>query len=324
MNIDPGQPIDREPLTPEERELAQRLSRLGPSAGPPSSVDARILAAAHEAVASRPRPKPRNHRRWPVALGVAASLTLAVGIAWRMRPEAPQYAAESAASAEMVAAPGVAKGPAPESDAYFSAQESKKTESGQAAVAKDAAKEQPKQEPMPLPDKPPIIVDEARVEDMRAPPPAAPSPPPPPPPAPVAAMSAPAADAAATGAAPSAQERERMSEAADAASLQRAKPVAAPRAQANEASDSRREAQSLDTITIDADDADDAGDEPPAYANSPEVREAWLRRVRELIVEGNQQQALDSLHEFQRRYPDHPLPGDLQRFQQSKTVPIAP
>ncbi len=55
--------------------------------------------------------------------------------------------------------------------------------------------------------------------------------------------------------------------------------------------------------------------------NSPEVREAWLRRVRELIVEGNQQQALDSLHEFQRRYPDHPLPDDLQRFQQSQNRP---
>lgn len=320
MSIDPGQPIDREPLTPEERELAQRLSRLGPSAGPPSSVDARILAAAHDAVASRPRPKPRNHRRWPVALGVAASLTLAVGIAWRMRPlpEAPQYPAESAASAEMVAAPRTTRGPAPEpeSDVYFQAQEPKKAESEQAAVAQDAAKVQPKKESAPLPE-PPLIVDEARALDMQAPPPAAP----PPPPAPAAAMSAPAADAAAAGAALSAQDRERMSEAADAASLQRAKSVAAPRAQANEASDSRREAQSLDTVTIDA---DDAGDEPPAYANSPEVREAWLRRVRELIVEGNQQQALDSLHEFQRRYPDQPLPDDLQRFQQSKTAPIAP
>ena len=321
MNIDPGQPIDREPLTPEERELAQRLSRLGPSAGPPSSVDARILAAAHDAVASRPRPKPRSHRRWPVALGVAASLTLAVGIAWRMRPlpEAPQYAAESPASAEIVAEPSVAKGPAPPSGVYFQVQESKKIESEPAAPAEtqSADKEQPKQESAPSPAEPAIVVDENRALDMQAPPPAAP----PPPPAPAAAMSAPAADAAAAGAGSSAQERERMSEAADAASMQRAKSVAAPRAQANEAPESRREAQSLDTITIDA---DDAGDEPPAYANSPEVREAWLRRVRELIIEGNQQQALDSLHEFQRRYPDHPLPDDLQRFQQSKTNPVAP
>lgn len=318
MNIDPGHPIDREPLTPEERELAQRLSRLGPSAGPPSSIDARILAAAHDEVASRPRPKPRSHRRWPVALGVAASLVLAVGIAWRLRPlpEAPHYRTEAAADrAETVATPAAAASSAAESDAYFEAQELKEPEFEPAApaeVAQDAAKEAPKQESAAAAAEPPIVVDEARVTDMQAPPP----------PAPAADMPAPANDSAAAGAALSVQERERMSDAAEAVSAQRAKSAAAPRRQSNEAPELRRESQSAENIAIV--DIDDAGDEPPAYANSPEVREAWLRRVRELIAEGHLQHAHDSLREFQRRYPDQPLPDDLRRFQRSKTEPVAP
>lgn len=317
MSIDPGQPIDREPLTPEERELAQRLSRLGPSAGPPSSIDARILAAAHDAVASQPRAGARSKpRRWPVALGVAASLTLAVGIAWRMQPrDTVQF--ESAADAQIAAAPRAGSGPSSEPNIDFSAQELKKAPAEPVApfLAKDAAKEQPQQESAPQPAEPPIIVDEARTTDVQAPPPA-----PPPPAAPAPAAMAAGNDTAAMGAvAASAPELERMQEAADAAaSAQRAKSAV----QSNQAATQRREAQSYENI--DLTEADDSGDEPPAYANSPQVREAWLRRVRELIAEGSVQQAHDSLHEFQRRYPDQPLPDDLQRFQQSKTDPVAP
>ncbi|HEY5849836.1 MAG TPA: hypothetical protein VIT62_03595 [Lysobacter sp.] len=85
-------PFD-EPLTPEERAMADRLARLGPHDGPSPALDAKILAAAHAAVA------PRKNRRWlalsgvPATLvtgaGMAAVLALAVGVVWQMRPSAP-------------------------------------------------------------------------------------------------------------------------------------------------------------------------------------------------------------------------------------------
>src|SRR5688572_29811089 len=96
-----------EPLSPEERALGERLARLGPHGEPSSALDARILAAAH-AAATTPAQARRPSRRWPVALGIAASLTLAVGIAWQLRPlqEATTY--DEAASATAVQAEAAA------------------------------------------------------------------------------------------------------------------------------------------------------------------------------------------------------------------------
>jgi hypothetical protein len=98
--------MPHEPLTPEERALAQSLSRLGPHGGPSADLDARILGAARAAVQSTPSQNvavPPVRRRWPLGMGVAASLLLAAGIAWQLRPmhevpvasEAPMDAARS-------------------------------------------------------------------------------------------------------------------------------------------------------------------------------------------------------------------------------------
>jgi hypothetical protein len=80
-------------LTPEERDLANRLSRLGPHGGPSPALDAKILAAAHAAVNKRPA---RNRRHWlglsgipgglMTGVGMAASLTLVLGVVWQLRP----------------------------------------------------------------------------------------------------------------------------------------------------------------------------------------------------------------------------------------------
>lgn len=78
-----------EPLTPEERALAQSLSRLGPHGAPSPELDARILGAARAAVEDTPSrggAVPPNRRRWPLGMGVAASVLLAAGIAWQLRP----------------------------------------------------------------------------------------------------------------------------------------------------------------------------------------------------------------------------------------------
>lgn len=73
-----------EPLDAEEAALAEQLARLGPHGEPSPRLDARILAAAHDAVSEPLRPRQRS--RWPLGLGVAASALLAVGIAWQLRP----------------------------------------------------------------------------------------------------------------------------------------------------------------------------------------------------------------------------------------------
>ncbi|MFP7723861.1 hypothetical protein ACJQWL_13855, partial [Lysobacter sp. A3-1-A15] len=92
----PGHP-ERDPLTPEEREMAARLARLGPHDGPSAVLDARIIAAAHAAASddagAAPAPRRRGVRRalllpagWLTGVGLAASMALVLGVAWQLRP----------------------------------------------------------------------------------------------------------------------------------------------------------------------------------------------------------------------------------------------
>jgi hypothetical protein len=67
------------------------------------------------------------------------------------------------------------------------------------------------------------------------------------------------------------------------------------------------------------------GDVPPATAASPEVREAWLARIRELAAAGRTDEARASLSEFHRRYPAFAIPEDLQPLMaEPATPPPAP
>ena len=53
-------------------------------------------------------------------------------------------------------------------------------------------------------------------------------------------------------------------------------------------------------------------DRPPASADSPEVREHWLQRIRELREGGEVDAARASLREFMRRHPHAKVPADLR------------
>lgn len=88
---DHHKPLDAEPLSDEERDLAARLGRVALD-GPSPALDAKILAAAHAAAATRV-PSRRHRIAWlgvPPALvtgmGVAAAAVLALGLVWQLRP----------------------------------------------------------------------------------------------------------------------------------------------------------------------------------------------------------------------------------------------
>jgi len=95
-----------EPLDPEERALARRLADEAMHE-PSAELDARILAAAREPVRPEPRAggSRRSRSRWPLALGLAASVTLAVGVAWQLREPPRPAVAPAPAAAPLADAP---------------------------------------------------------------------------------------------------------------------------------------------------------------------------------------------------------------------------
>lgn len=304
---------ERDPLTPEERALAAQVARLGVPDGPSPALDARIRAAAHAAV--RTVPMQARRKRWPVAVGVAATLVLAVGVAWRMRPlpgdevtysEAPAMPAMRASgpSADDAMAPVQVMGPQAGSGEAVVADEGTpgaveppRTDAPKRSARSDADAF-PAQAESAMPQEPPIVFDEPSPVDIPAPLPA----PPPPPAPPAAAASAPAPAVTMQGAAANAARMRQE---------QSAKP--------------QESRGSLDTVTVERDaarEAEDASgfsdqaidDEPPATADSPGVQQAWLQRIRELIADGEREAAKASLAEFKRRHPQVALPQDLREF----------
>lgn len=193
-----------------------------------------------------------------------------------------------------------------------------------------------------VPAEPPVVFDEPSPMDTPAPtqepprpappPPAPPAPPPPaaqaqaaivlPPPAATRDAAATAGNAVESAAAARAQRvkavdtsaRHAAAHVASGATAQSAKPASAGAA---------ADASALDRIEVtgvrieDENRAEYAGDQPlddqpPASVDSPQVRQAWLQRVRQLVAEGRPDAARDSLREYQRRYPKATLPDDLR------------
>ena len=379
MSQDPRHPDDRrDPLTPEERALADRLARLGPHGEPSPALDARILDVARAAAVTPPpaattaRPavphgrRPRR-RRWPVAIGTAATLVVVAGLAWQLRPVDDMHVAYSEAlrvvsgpSADAAAAPAgeqraVAKEVAPvaaaEKPAAPAVPGPDADQAGQADAAPPPAPA-PERAPEPVgdagtpptpaafrrlpppPGEPAVVFDEPSPMDTAAPPPPAPPAPPaparpveepaPPPAAPETAVFTPPEAAPATAADPAAAEEE--------VQLQRAQMETAPARRAPvpqvatgtavhpaepAAASSAAEASELDSVAVTGARADGYGDQPiddqpPASADSPQVQDAWLRRVRQLMSEGRLDEARESLREYRHRYPGASLPEDLR------------
>jgi hypothetical protein len=205
-----------------------------------------------------------------VGVGVAASVVLAAGIAWEMRPS----------PAPLPAPGGVAMEATPTAPVADAARASPLLREDATPPVDAAARRAPPSRALAPPAEEPAVV-------FDAPSPVAAQAPPPAPPAPQAAVAlpAPAPPPAAAATAATAAKRAMQTQAKAQAALP----------------------------AIDASEADaPESDVPPATAASPEVRDAWLARIRELAAGGRSDEARASLSEFRRRYPAFAIPEDLQ------------
>lgn len=287
-----------ERLDAEERALAAALPRPHGRSAPGPELDARILAAARAAIEPPPAQRPR--RSWIAPTALAASLVLAVGLAWQLRPPpSPEYPAQAADAAS--ADPG-----------------STAARAFEAPPAAPAMQAPPMPTPMTQARQSPATTGDALAKRASAPAAAADvavaaapavAAPPPAPPAPTAAASAPAVAA--------------MAQAADAApapvqaKARTGEPVRErAAASANAAAPARDQADNSAAGVVDSFSVDDPGEDvPPATADSPEVRDAWLHRIGELLAQGKTEDAKASLAEFRRRYPDAIVPPELRTLE---------
>jgi hypothetical protein len=261
-----------------------------PQTEPDARVDNAVRAMARRASSVTPRPS-YAHRRWIPAIGIAAVLTLAAGIGLRL---APQLWQRPVASLPAEPAPASAPAPAPPAPAAvapiaqdkaegFSAQSEaampaaaarREAESPRALEATRQRASSPAPTPMPQAFPPPAAKVPARDSQlMQAP----------------AAAARIAAPAPATPAAESAAAESARPETAGAI----AKPAAQEAAKALSAPSAAMHKQSAD-------------------ANESLYPEHWLANIRQMLHEHRRAEALRSLENFRKKYPDYRLPDDLR------------
>jgi hypothetical protein len=282
-------------LDAEEHALAALLSPPHGRGEPGAKLDARILAAAQAALQPQQPPVRHPRRSWIGPTALAASLVLAIGLAWQLRPPAslPAPAATDAGSADTDEA---------------SMQAFQSPSSTPPPMARTM--------PMPVPPAEAMVVATPKQESSAADTATASQPgaaPPPTPPAPAApAMVAEAAVAAPQTSEPARAQAPVMAK-ATASDAMRERTAASGTVAAENREDARRgaDAATLDAIAVN----DPEEDVPPATADAPAVRDAWLERIGELLRQGKTEDARDSLAEFQRRYPDAPLPPGLRKLE---------
>ncbi len=309
-----------DPLTPEERALARLLGRAAPSA-PSAALDEAVLAAARAAVQSAPvatavpagdpdlapslpkaaAPVTRRPRsRLPAALGLAASVVFAVGIAWQLKPDAPTppALAEVAPAPAGDAAPAMAAAEVADAPAAPVAQPQARQRSVAAAPAPAPAQDVQRQvaaQPAPSVVTPPM-------------PPA----PPAPAPAPMPSAAAPRAEAY-------------VMDSADARPIDSVTPTgeraqaltAAPAPMANDAARTmkgapgvmRRAAPSAAAGALSASAVDAA-----VAADAMLPRKQWLKRIRERRDAGDRDTARASLERYLQQYPEARVPRDVRQL----------
>lgn len=323
-----------EPLTPEEREMARLTGHLGPQAEPSTALDARILAAAHAAL-ERKQPA-RRKPRWPVALGLAASVVFAVGIAWQLRPlqqtpmaassEAPVATAEQEAVADSaVALPQADLAEAPASTKSVSADPA---QIEQAPPAPAKALMAPPPSPELRAQQPRQLARSAKTsEPRRQAQPAgnigADSTPPPPPTPPASAImtAAPApADDASIPFAPDPLEGYSAYAAADSPTANMSAAAAKPQADAlaeakaarTAASARHRESASLERVEVTGSRMKRTDLQVPVSDDAQLPVTEWLERVRTRYGLGDAGAAKQSLLLFVKDHPSEPVPDDLE------------
>lgn len=295
-----------EPLTPEERELAARIARLGPHGEPSPALDAKILAAAHSAVVGTPR---KRRPRWPLYTGVAASALLAVGIAWQLRPthEAAAPAASETRIATRIAqievVPAESASPPPPLKAV------PPPEVVPPAPRRTVATPAPEPPAAPLAEPAPMADTAAGTESVA---PAEPAFTPEPP---VAAQRATSErEAEAYKAEANAGRRQRAPSALS--SREYAPPVSAPApppppAPATEAA--AADSTSLDQVVV-------TGTKIDALAGIPAEEDAklskrkWLKRIEQRLEQDDIDGARESLRLFVGKYPQAELPPELREL----------
>jgi hypothetical protein len=340
-------PYSPEPLTPEEREMARLTGHLGPQGEPSTALDARILAAAHAAL-ERKRP-PRRKPRWPVAMGLAASVVFAVGIAWQLRPlqQTPVLVSTEAPADEIAARSAIAESPAtlPGSPALPQADASADMASTEAPAAPAPVEQAP---PAPLkmlapppaesrmpPPRQEVARAKTRASDARgqaqnagnAAMASAPSPPPAPPaPAMMAPATATEVDAP-VAFAPEPRERENHRDgysaraaAADSSAASAGAMATKPQAEAlaeakatrAAASTRQKESASLDRVEVSGSRMKRTDLQVPVSDDARLPVNEWLERVRTRYGLGDAGAAKQSLLLFVKDHPSEPVPGDLE------------
>jgi hypothetical protein len=282
--------------TPRDRELERLLDDDGGEFGtlyrrlsraePPRRLDRAVLGIAARAVRGQ---MPRRHR-WMVAFGSAASVVLAAGIAWHIGQDAlrEQSQSERARGAPIVV---------PVEPITLPVQRRHADEMSN-ADAKLPASTAPPSEP---PRKP------SRLQELEREIPARPTPPTQAriivAPSPVAPMSASAPFPGATS------QRDETPQAAS---------TAAPASPTLESAPMPRNAPATDSRELAAP-ARIRGGAAQSPSSSAELRHDlqlapadWLARIRQLMEQGQRQQAIESLRLFHETHPQHPISVELQ------------
>ncbi|MFT3806562.1 hypothetical protein [Arenimonas sp.] len=301
-----------EPLDDDEREFA-RVVRALPAGEPPAALDARILKAASDAVASRPRRRfawlAGGSAAW--GIGTAAAAVLAIGVAWRTMNPMPSSLPPSS----------------PVTVRDMEEQESTAVEfSEQNATDALAA--------APPPPPPPADLPQAQ---LRAPPPPAMAPPAPPAPAAPMAFPETGLDEHVAHAAEADAEVQPVGggviNAIDVSSAESSTILTAEQIAKIEGTKRQRAESARDTAAAKA-----AGAAQPAPASNAalgaaatqrtdaskeEVErrvqsdtrrypESWLLKIRARLKEGDTAGARASLKLFVAKYPKHQVPDDLK------------